>query len=132
VVGVDKYAAPHLNLKGAVRDAISVAEYLLEGPDPIVDYINHLKLLLSRTDASPTPPPSLPALPATMANIVNAIQDITRKPGERLYMHFSGHGLMAPCLTGGEAIRPEEYLPAMPVFSLSLNGISRLSPYSVF
>src|SRR5262245_19042786 len=118
VVGVDKYAAPHLNLKGEVRDAIAMAEYLLEGPDPIVDDVNHLKLLLSRTDASPTPPPSLPALPATIGNIVNAIKDISRKPGERLYVHFSGHWLMAPGLTGGEAILPEEYQPNLPIFSL--------------
>lgn len=123
VIGVDKYAAPHLNLKGAVRDAISMAEYLLEGPDPIIDDVNHLKLLLSLTDASPTPPSSLPALPATMANIVSAITDLARKPGGRLFVHFSGHGLMAPGLTGGEAILPEEYFPAMPIFSLSLNGI---------
>lgn len=123
VIGVDKYAAPHLNLKGAVRDALAMAQYLLEGPSPIVDDPNHLMLLLSRTEASPAPPPPLTATPATMTNIVSAVTDVVRKRGERLFLHFSGHGLMAPGLTGGEAILPEEYQPAMPVLSISLTGV---------
>lgn len=125
VIGVDKYAAPSLNLKGAVRDALHMAEFLTGGDEPLVEPAR-LKLLLSSTDDSPKVPASLGAvslLPATLANIVEAFSDVAKKPSGKLFVHFSGHGLMAPGITGGEAILPEDYQPSLPIFSIRLDGI---------
>ncbi|MEZ5403835.1 MAG: caspase family protein [Bryobacteraceae bacterium] len=121
VIGVDRYAAPHLNLKGAVRDALAVARFLTTGSGAPVSP-PRLKLLLSRTGDSPDPG-SIPFADATRKNIVEAFRDVVRKPPGRLFVHFSGHGLTAPGITGGEAILPEDYEPADPVFSIRLEGI---------
>ncbi|MEZ5356629.1 MAG: caspase family protein [Bryobacteraceae bacterium] len=122
VIGVDRYAAPHLNLKGAVRDALSMASFLTEGPDPLVARAR-VKLLLSRTDGSPAPGPEWAPVEATRKNIVEAFKDVVKKPAGRLFVHFSGHGLMAPGATGGEALLPSDFEPEDPGFSIRLDGI---------
>ena len=121
VIGVNRYASARLNLKGAVRDALAVAAYLTEGPTPLVEGAR-LRLLLSRTDDSPNPPGAFDVVEASRKNIV-ATMNIVTKPEGRLLVHFSGHGLMAPGLTGGEAILPTDYDAADPVQSIQIDGI---------
>ncbi len=124
VIGVDSYPnASRLNLKGAVGDAVAMAELLLEGPAPLIDSPDRLILLLSRTAASPTPAGSLPFRNATAANITKAVKEIAQKRGERLFLHFSGHGILAPGMSEGHAILPEEYQPDVTTASIEVAGI---------
>src|SRR5262249_51344172 len=122
VIGVDRYVSPHLNLKGAVRDAIAMAQCLTQGQAPIVERAR-LKLLLSRTDSSPDPPAGFDVVEASRRNIIAAFRDLVTKTAGRLFVHFSGHGLVAPGLNGGEAILPTEYAADDTVQSVQLEGI---------
>lgn len=122
IIGVDGYAAPHLNLKGAVRDALAMARFLTAGAEPLVEPAR-VKLLLSRTPSSPAPDGAMAAVEATRKNIIEAFRDVAGKPAGRLFVHFSGHGLFAPGLGGGEAILPQDYEPADPGISIRLEGI---------
>lgn len=125
VIGVDNYpSATNLRLQGAVRDALAMTDRLLRGPDPLIASASQIKLLLSPAEGSPKPPDSLTVLPATRKNIINEIKDVAQKGNAgRLFFHFSGHGLLAPGLAGGEAILPEEYEPDLPDQSIRLDGI---------
>jgi hypothetical protein len=124
VIGVDHYPnAPRLSLKGAVRDALAMAELLLAGPTPLIDSPDRLILLLSRTTASPAVPGSLPFRPASQAEITKAVKEIAKKRGEKLFLHFSGHGIQAPGLSEGHAILPEEYQPDLTTASIEVAGI---------
>jgi hypothetical protein len=125
VIGVDAYPqAPRLNLRGAVRDALAMAELLLEGPTPLLEGPERLLLLLSPAAQSPQPRAELPVYGrATVANITKAVREVAGKAGERLYVYFSGHGILAPGSTNGEAILPEEYEPQVTTQSIEVAGI---------
>src|SRR5262245_21396551 len=94
VIGVDKYWQSNACLNGAVRDALRVREWLLSAAGGTVSESN-LFLLLDPT-ASSQIPAGLTYKPATKDNLVGVITDLINRSngqGERLYFHFSGHGL---------------------------------------
>jgi Caspase domain len=137
VIGIDRYAdAAHLNLKGGVRDALAMADFLTGAPRPLVEP-TRLRLLLSSTASSPSPSTLLSGVAmeeANRINVCNAIKDVARKQpdGGRLFVHFSGHGLVGPGLNGGDAILPSDYHPDDPVRSISLEGIRDFLRTSLF
>jgi hypothetical protein len=136
VIGVDRYAAAHLNLKGAVRDALGMAEFLAGGATPLV-MPSRLTLLLTPTPNSPRPSALLSAVSigeATRRTINEAIREVARKQpdGGRLFVNFSGHGLVGPGLNGGDAILPSDYQPDDPGISISLEGIRDFLRTSLF
>jgi len=95
VIGVDRYWSEGANLRGAVRDALAMREWLLDPAGGNVPEAN-LQLALSRTDSSPAVDPAFGALEATKANLVIAINNLmvlSGGKGERLYFYFAGHGL---------------------------------------
>src|SRR5262245_64992619 len=94
VVGVDRYWSEGAHLKGAVRDALSVREWLLDPNGGNVPAAN-LQLALSTTPNSPPVDTAFGALEATKSNIVTAINNLmvlSSGKGERLYFYFAGHG----------------------------------------
>ena len=98
VVGIDRYWSEAANLRGAVRDALSVREWLLDPAGGNVPTEN-LQLVLAPGPNSPPLDPDLAQLPvATKANITVAISNLIQLSGgkgERLYFFYAGHGLTA-------------------------------------
>jgi uncharacterized caspase-like protein len=94
VVGIDKYWSDEAALHGAVRDALRMREWLLDGAGGGVP-AEHLVLALApRDDESP----DLPFVEATKDKIMIAINDLLSMSGgkgERLYFFYAGHGLTA-------------------------------------
>ena len=93
VIGVDRYAASaSWTLRGAVRDAVAMREWLLSS-DGVNVAPDHLTLLLAPV---PGLNPLVDFIPATHDNILKAITDLlnkSNKQGDRFFFHFSGHGL---------------------------------------
>lgn len=95
VIGVDKYWQPAACLRGAVNDALKMRTWLLDPNGGNVPPAN-LTLLLAPDQTEP--PADVIWTPATSDNIVVAIEELldrSASQGERLYLHFSGHGLTA-------------------------------------
>jgi len=94
VVGIDKYWSEEAALHGAVRDALRMREWLLDGAGGGVP-AEHLVLALAPRDDEP---PDLPFVEATKDKIMIAINDLLSMSGgkgERLYFFYAGHGLTA-------------------------------------
>jgi hypothetical protein len=130
VIGIDQYVAPSLSLKGAVRDALAMTAFLTQGDPPLVEP-SRLLLLLSPAPGSPAAPAGVPVRGATRADIREAIEDVARKPAGRLFVHFSGHGVMAPGVAGGEAILPANF-DGDPGLAIRLDGIREFLRTSKF
>jgi hypothetical protein len=98
VVGIDRYWSEAANLRGAVRDALSVREWLLDPAGGNVPAEN-LQLVLAPGPNSPPLDPALEQLPVgTKANITVAINNLIQLSGgtgERLFFFYAGHGLTA-------------------------------------
>jgi uncharacterized caspase-like protein len=98
VVGIDRYWSEAANLRGAVRDALSVREWLLDPAGGNVPAEN-LQLVLAPGPNSPPLDPELEQLPeGTKANITVAINNLIQLSGgtgERLFFFYAGHGLTA-------------------------------------
>ena len=95
VIGIDRYWSEGAHLRGAVRDALSVHEWLLDPAGGNVPATN-LQLVLSPGPNSPAVGPELGAIDGTKSNIVIAINNLmvlSGGKGERLYFFFAGHGL---------------------------------------
>ena len=94
VIGVDHYpASEDWTLHGAVRDALGMREWLLSRDGGNVDPQNMFLLLSPIPSASQ---PNVQFTPASRDNIVatiNALLKKSEKKGDRLFFHFSGHGL---------------------------------------
>ncbi|HZG36946.1 MAG TPA: caspase family protein [Gaiellaceae bacterium] len=95
VIGIDRYWSEGAHLRGAVRDALAVREWLLDpfGGDVPAD---NLQLVLAPGPHSPPVDEALAAVPGTKANIIVAINNLIQLSGgkgERLYFFFAGHGL---------------------------------------
>ena len=93
VVGCDHYPLqPDANLRGAVRDALAFADWLL---DPLGGRLvrQDLTMLLS-----PAPSGAQPRLdqidgPATRGRLAGAVEALlAERRGDRLYVYFAGHG----------------------------------------
>src|SRR5918995_5950380 len=88
VIGIDSYWTERACLKGAVRDAMHMQEWLVDPRGGNVPEEN-VKAVLSPLDGPDD---------ATNANIIEAIADLLRRSegkGERLYFFYAGHGLTA-------------------------------------
>ena len=94
VVGIDKYWSDGAALHGAVRDALRMREWLLDGAGGGVP-AEHLVLALAPRDDER---PDLPFVEATKDRIMIAINDLLSMSGgkgERLFFFYAGHGLTA-------------------------------------
>jgi len=97
VVGVDRYWSDAAHLKGAVRDALAMREWLLDPPGGDVPADN-LQLVLAPGPNGAQPEADVEWALGTKANIIVAINDLMQLSGgqgERLYFYFAGHGLTA-------------------------------------
>jgi hypothetical protein len=95
VIGIDRYWSERACLKGAVRDALLMRDWLLEEKGGNVPEAN-LALILSPTAGDERA--SIEAAEATNAAIVSSIADLLKRSkgqGERLYFFYAGHGLTA-------------------------------------
>jgi hypothetical protein len=95
VIGIDRYWSKRACLKGAVRDALLMREWLL---DPAGGGVLEENLALILSPAADKKPKGLEAVEATNAAIVNSIADLLKRSkgeGERLYFFYAGHGLTA-------------------------------------
>jgi Caspase domain len=94
VIGVDRYWSEHASLKGAVRDALRMREWLLDPKRGSVPEQN-IALILSPSVGSD---PGVKAPEATRDAIITSIADLLKRSkgeGERLYFFYAGHGLTA-------------------------------------
>jgi Caspase domain len=94
VIGIDKYWSEEATLHGAVRDALRMREWLLDGAGGGVP-AEHLVLVLGPRDDDR---PDLAFVDATKDKIMIAINDLLSMSGgkgERLYFFYGGHGLTA-------------------------------------
>src|SRR5918995_1524741 len=96
VIGIDSYWTERACLKGAVRDAMHMQEWLVDPRGGNVPEEN-VKAVLSPLDGPDD---------ATNANIIEAIADLLRRSegkGERLYFFYAGHGPAAPARSAADA-----------------------------
>lgn len=94
LIGIDRY--PTRPLSGCVNDVRAVRA-LLQGPRFGLDPAHIVQLTAAKT--SPMEPL---ALRPTVANVRAALQKLGSShvaPGDRVYIHFSGHGTRAPIAT---------------------------------
>ena len=94
VIGIDQYWSEEATLQGAVRDALRMREWLLDGGGGGVP-AEHLVLVLGPRDDDR---PDLTFVDATKDKIMIAINDLLSMSGgqgERLYFFYAGHGLTA-------------------------------------
>jgi hypothetical protein len=94
VIGVDQYWSERASLKGSVRDALQMREWLLDPAGGDVPEAN-IALALS---PGPDNDPGVKAPEATRDTIINSIADLLKRSngeGERLYFFYAGHGLTA-------------------------------------
>lgn len=96
LIGINYYfpntlpnGSSYKSLKGCVRDINQVEDFLKKLPTPPNEIIK-LTASTSENNESVEPPEKLP----TYKNIVKSFQNITQiaKPGDRIYIHYSGHG----------------------------------------
>jgi hypothetical protein len=95
VIGIDRYWSKRACLKGAVRDALLMRDWLL---DPAGGGVLEENLALILSPGADKKPKGLEAVEATNAAIVNSIADLLKRSkgeGERLYFFYAGHGLTA-------------------------------------
>nr|WP_290670340.1 caspase family protein [Ardenticatena sp.] len=88
VIGIDEYAQPHVpDLQGCVADALAVRDMLVRrfGVAP-----EHITLLTNEA--------------ATREGILNAFEQLVARtrPGDRVYVHYSGHGSQMRDVHGDE------------------------------
>ncbi len=125
VIGIDKYWTPSACLSGAVRDALRMREWLLDTNGGSVLPHNLFSLL------SPNKPEEVPHglkyLPGTQEMIIKVIERVVHQSGgegDRLFFHYSGHGLSA-CINFSEeeALVPEDFTDQLTIRSLGLRSI---------
>ncbi len=125
VIGIDRYWEPGAWLRGGVRDALAVREWLLDPKGGDVPAENLVVLL------SPTPdsvvPPGLQAAAADYDGIVTSIDSLIKRSngkGERLFFHFSGHGLVDRiAFTDVQALVPTDFTDLLTTRALKLQDI---------
>ena len=94
VIGIDRYWSKEVSLKGAVRDAEKVCEWLLS-PDGGAVPESNLVFLASPLRGRKRPAGSVEA---NKDNITEGIAKLIRKSGgkgDRLFFYYAGHGLTA-------------------------------------
>lgn len=125
VIGIDKYWTPEACLKGAVHDALQMREWLLDRKGGDVSKGN-LSLLLAPTEPLAE---GLGYVEATRSKIVAEITRMLQRSGgkgERLYVHYSGHGLTNRVnFTDEEVLIPTDFNDADPSQSIGLWSLIR-------
>ena len=127
VVGIDRYWSEGAHLRGAVRDALAVREWLLDPAGGNVPAEN-LQLVLAPGPNSPPLDPKLAQLPiGTKANITVAINNLIQQSGgsgERLFFFFAGHGLTARVSNRDEsALLATDFTTVTPDQSIALRSL---------
>lgn len=97
VIGIDQYAIADATLRGAVRDALRMREWLL---DPLGGDVpeENLALVLGPADGASPLDPALGAAAPDRNSATKAVADLIARSGgagERLYFYYSGHGIAA-------------------------------------
>jgi hypothetical protein len=127
VIGVDHYpASASWTLRGAVRDAIDMRDWLLS-PQGANIAPDHLTLLLA---PDPGAPVGVDFIAATHDNILKAITDLlarSDKRGDRFFFHFSGHGLSVKAdLSWKQGILASDFSLTTPNKSLTVTSLFEL------
>lgn len=130
VVGINAYASKAARLKGAVRDAIKMREWLLDAKGGAVAKSN--LILLLGTDEADVPPHT----PATTDNFVEAMEQMIARSGgagDRFYFHFSGHGLSARMgFATHSALAFSDFKPILPSKSVTVLSLFELMQGTAF
>jgi hypothetical protein len=95
VIGIDHYWSERACLKGAVRDALLMRDWLL---DPAGGNVPRENIALALSPLADNKPAGVEAVEAKNAAIVSSIADLLKRSkgeGERLYFFYAGHGLTA-------------------------------------
>src|SRR2546428_3579180 len=125
VIGIDRYWLPTAWLRGGVRDALAVQQWLLDPRGGNVPAEN-LVLLLSPTPGSAVPA-GLQAAEADYDGIVTSIDSLINRSngkGERLFFHFSGHGLVDRiAFSDVQALVPTDFTDLLTTRALKLQDI---------
>lgn len=93
IIGINQYWKPSACLKGAVGDALRMAEWLLGSEECGVPPGN-MYLLTNPPPA--TPPTGVDLRDATADNLIRVMNDLNRRSGgqgDRLFFYYSGHGI---------------------------------------
>lgn len=127
VIGIDQYRKPEFCLRGAVRDALAMTEWLRSVKGGAVPTPN-LFLCLGRGSNSPPDPAGITSLNATRVQIIRVIERLRKRIGdtdERLFFYYSGHGLSVTTDYHTEqAILPEDFEEDVTDISISLRALT--------
>jgi hypothetical protein len=124
VIGVDRYWTERASLKGAVRDALRMREWLLDPAGGNVPAEN-MTLLLSPLEGKE--PDGVEFVEATRSQTVTAIEDLLKRSGEqgqRLFFFYAGHGLTARVSNRDEnALVAQDFSQTLTDNSLALRSL---------
>ena len=97
VIGIDEYWTKEACLKGAVRDALNMRDWLLDPDGGDVPWHN---VLLSLAPTAPSTVPSgltyYDATKLRIVDIINRLMQRSGRQGERLFFYYAGHGIADP------------------------------------
>ena len=125
IIGADAYWTPEASLHGAVRDALDVYDWVTH-PDGGGVSARNTTLLLTPGEHSPEIPAGLANGTAGNDDVKTAIARLVQRSGgegERLYVHFSGHGLSALAGAEEDAIVLSDFTPDLTEKSLAVGSI---------
>ena len=125
IIGADAYWTPEASLQGAVRDALEVYDWVTH-PDGGGVSERNTTLLLTPGEHSPEIPAGLANGTAGNDDVKTAIARLLQRSGgegERLYVHFSGHGLSALAGAEEDAIVLSDFTPDLTEKSLAVGSI---------
>jgi hypothetical protein len=124
VIGVDRYWTEQACLKGAVRDALRMREWLLDPAGGSVPAEN-MALLLSPLEGKQ--PEGVEFVEASRGQTVTAIEDLLKRSGEkgqRLFFFYAGHGLTARVSNRDEnALVAQDFSQTLTDNSLALRSL---------
>jgi uncharacterized caspase-like protein len=127
VIGVDHYWTEKASLKGAVRDAMRMREWLI---DPAGGNVPAENTALVLSPLAGKEPDGVESAGATNSKIITAINDLIQKSegkGERLYFFYAGHGLTARVNNRDEnALVADDFSPVTTNNSLALRSLWEL------
>ena len=124
VIGIDNYGFRGGGLLGAVNDAIAMQEWLLRDDGGAVPPDN---LVLALGAREGTEHAAVEAFPGTARGVYEAVTELIQRSagqGDRLFVHYSGHGIAAPRDWGeeqalvGSDFAPNWTTPSFPVRSM--------------
>ncbi len=125
IIGADAYWTPEASLHGAVRDALEVYDWVTDPGGGGVPERN-TTLLLTPGEHSPEIPAGLASGTAGNDDVKTAIARLVQRSGgegERLFLHFSGHGLSALAGAEEDAIVLADFTPDLTEKSLAVGSI---------